>query len=413
MSNFLRNTYSCWEGMKISLRALGINKTRATLTTLCIVIGIVMVTLMNAVSNGMDAEFDRSMAMIGQNVVYVDKQNWNQGPDYKWWEHINRKNLRLSYVSEINETSRLASHVAAQVGRGAAMRYRDRSIEGAVLAGVTEEYFNTAGLDIEEGRLFTAEEVRRGANVVVMGATVRENLFPREVALGKSIRIGGQKFLVIGIMKKQGMFLGLEDMDRRAIVPITAYGELYGLRSGIQLAVKFPSEAAMEEGQYEVEGIMRRIRQLDALEENDFAVNNPEVFKEQLDSFKNGLYLVGGALTALSLLVGGIGVMNIMFVSVRERTKEIGIRKAVGAKSWEIMYQFLVEAIFMCLLGGLIGLLIAWPISLIINQFFIARLDLSVVFAAFMLCSVVGLIFGFIPAWRAAKSDPIESLRYE
>lgn len=413
MSKISRVFNSTWEGMKISLRALGVNKTRSSLTTLCIIIGIVMVTLMNAVSNGMDAEFDRSMAMMGQNVVYVDKQSWNQGPDYNWWEHINRKNLRLSYVSELEEASRFATHVAAQVGRGTTMRFEDRSIEGATLVGVTEEYFNTAGLDIAEGRLFTAEEVRRGANVVVLGATIKEMLFPQQVALGKSMRIGGQKFLVVGIMAKQGMFLGLEDMDRRATIPISAYDKIYGLRSGIQLAVKFPSEAALQEGQYEIEGIMRRIRNLDAFEENDFAINNPEVFKEQLDSFKNGLYLVGGALTALSLLVGGIGVMNIMFVSVRERTKEIGIRKAVGAKAWEILYQFLVEAIFMCLLGGVIGLMIAWPISLLINQIFIATLDLSVVFAAFILCSIVGLIFGFIPAWRAAKSDPIESLRYE
>jgi putative ABC transport system permease protein len=169
----------------------------------------------------------------------------------------------------------------------------------------------------------------------------------------------------------------------------------------------------MEEGQYEIEGIMRRIRQLDATEDNNFEINKPQAFEQQLASFKTGLYLVGGALTALSLIIGGIGVMNIMFVSVRERTKEIGIRKAVGAKSWEILYQFLIEAIVMCLMGGLVGLAVAYPLSLLLNQLFIATIDLSVVIAAIVLCSVVGLIFGFIPAYRAAKSDPIESLRYE
>ncbi|MDZ7773633.1 MAG: ABC transporter permease [Balneolaceae bacterium] len=413
MSKFARVFNSTWEGMKISFRALGINKTRSVLTTLCIIIGIVMVTLMNAISNGMDMEFDRSMAMLGHNVVYVEKQPWNQGPDYKWWEYTNRRDMRLDYVEEIDEASRYASYVSAAAARGTSIRFRERSAEGVFLAGVTESYFNTAGLDVAEGRLFTAEEVRRGAKVAVLGASLKESLFETEVALGKEIRVGGQKFLVIGVIEKQGMFLGLADMDRRATVPISAYGQIFGLRSGLQIGVKFPSEAAMEEGKYEVEGIMRRVRQLDATEPNDFSINEPAAFEEQLAAFKNGLYLVGGALTALSLVIGGIGVMNIMFVSVRERTKEIGIRKAVGAKSWEILYQFLIEAIVMCLLGGLVGLLLAWPISLVLNQIFVATIDLSVVLFAFVLCSLVGLTFGFIPAYRAAKSDPIESLRYE
>lgn len=413
MSKFRRYSNSTWEGLKISLSALGINKTRSILTTLCIIIGIVMVTLMNAISNGMDSEFDKSMAMMGKNVVYVEKQPWGGGPDYKWWEYRNRPEIKISYVEEIREASRYASDVSAVAGRGASIRFEDKSLEGVIFAGATDKFFNTAGLNIEEGRVFTAEEVRRGSKVAVLGATLTEKLFEQQNPLGKFVRVGGQKFRVIGILEKQGKFLGLADMDRRAFVPITAYGQVFSLRSGIQIAVKFPNEQAFEEGQYELEGIMRRIRHLDATEENNFAINKPQAFEQQLASFKAGLYVVGGALTALSLIIGGIGVMNIMFVSVRERTKEIGIRKAVGAKSWEILYQFLIEAIVMCLLGGLVGLALAWPLSLLINQIFIATIDLSVVIAAFILCSLVGLIFGFIPAYRAAKSDPIESLRYE
>lgn len=413
MSKLSRFINSTWEGFKISLGSLGINKTRSILTTLCIIIGIVMVTLMNAVSNGMDAEFDKSMSMLGQNVIYVETQPWTRGPDYKWWEYRSRPEMKLEYVDQIREASRLASDVSAAAARGTSIRYKDVSAEGVFLAGVTEKYFNTAGLNIESGRIFTAEEVRRGAKVAVLGATLADKLFEREYPLGKDIRVGGQKFRVIGILEKQGKFLGLADMDRRAIAPITAYGQIFSLRRGLQLAVKFPNEATMEEGQYEIEGIMRRIRQLRATEKNDFEINKPQAFEAQLASFKTGLYLVGGALTALSLIIGGIGVMNIMFVSVRERTKEIGIRKAVGAKAWEIMYQFLIEAVFMCLLGGLVGLALAYPLSIMLNQIFIARIDLSVVLAAFVLCSLVGLVFGFIPAYKAAKSDPIESLRYE
>ncbi|MDZ7682058.1 MAG: FtsX-like permease family protein [Fodinibius sp.] len=202
-------------------------------------------------------------------------------------------------------------------------------------------------------------------------------------------------------------------MDRRAIAPITAYGQIFSLRGDIQLAVKFANEEVMQEAVYEIEGIMRRIRQLEATEKNDFEINKLAAFEQQLSSFKTGLYAVGGGLTAISLIIGGIGVMNIMFVSVRERTKEIGIRKAVGAKAWEILYQLLIEAVMMCLLGGLVGLLMAYPLSLLLNQIFVATVDMSVVIAAIVLCSLVGLIFGFIPAYKAAKSDPIESLRYE
>jgi len=413
MSKISRFINSSWEGFKISLGALGINKTRSILTTLCIIIGIVMVTLMNAISNGMDAEFDKSMAMIGQNIIYVQKQPWNRGPNYKWWKYRSRRDMKLRYVDEIREYSRLASAVSAEAARGTSMRHKDLSVDGVYMAGVTNRYFDTAGLNIARGRAFTSEEIRRGAKVVVIGATIAEKLFVNEDALGKQIRIQGQKFRVIGILEKQGKFLGLRDMDQRAIAPISAYGQIFGLRSGIQIAVKFPSEEIMKKGQYEIEGIMRRIRQLDAKQEDDFEINKPEAFKAQLESFKSGLYLVGGALTALSLIIGGIGVMNIMFVSVRERTKEIGIRKAVGAKAWEIMYQFLIEAIAMCLMGGIVGLAVAYPLSLLINQIFVASIDLSVVVAAFVLCSLVGIIFGIIPAYKAAKSDPIESLRYE
>jgi putative ABC transport system permease protein len=372
-----------------------------------------MVTLMNAVSNGMDAEFDKSMAMIGQNVIYVEKQPWNRGPNSKWWEYRSRRDMQLDYVEEIREASRLASDVSAEAATGASIRYKDVSADGVFLAGVTDRYFDTAGLNIESGRVFTAEEVRRGAKVTVLGATIADKLFDRENPLGKEIRVGGQEFRVVGILEKQGKFLGLADMDRRAITPITAYGQIFSLRGDIQIAVKFPSEEVMREGEYEIEGIMRRIRGLDATEKNDFELNKPEAFEAQLSSFKSGLYLVGGGLTALSLIIGGIGVMNIMFVSVRERTKEIGIRKAVGAKAWEILYQFLIEAVVMCLMGGLVGLALAYPLSILINQIFIATIDISVVIAAFILCSLVGLLFGFIPAYKAAKSDPIESLRYE
>ncbi|WP_020402164.1 ABC transporter permease [Gracilimonas tropica] len=401
------------EGFRIALRALKINKIRSTLTALCIIIGITMVTIVDAVTTGMDISFENSMAMMGQNVVYVEKWPWGMGGEYKWWEYRNRKEMKLEYVEQIRESSDLANNVTAAANRGTSVRYQEKSAEGVGLTGATANYLSIQGLNIKEGRMFVEQEVRTGANVAVIGNTLMEALFEHENPLGKRIKLGGQRFTVVGVLEKQGKFLGLEDTDNRIIIPISAYGQIYGLRYGIQIGVQFPDQPTLREGEYELEGIMRRIRQLDATEDNDFALNKPQAFKQQLEGMKAGIYTVGFLLSGLSLLIGGIGVMNIMFVSVRERTKEIGIRKAVGAKAWEILTQFLLEAIAICLLGGLIGVALAAGLTILINQAFVAVMNVSVVIVAFSICTIVGVLFGFIPAYKAAKSDPIESLRFE
>lgn len=409
----MRIVNSFTEGFRIALRALKVNKIRSTLTALCIIIGITMVTIVDAVTTGMDISFEKSMAMMGQNVVYVQKWPWGMGGEYKWWEYRNRKEMKLEYVDQIREYSRYANTVTASANRNTSIRYQEKSAEGVGLSGTTANYLEIQGLNIDQGRMFVEQEVRSGSNVAVIGHTLMESLFEFETPLGKQIRVGGQKFTVVGVLEKQGKFLGLEDTDNRIIIPISAYGQIYGLRYGLQIGVQFPNQEAFKEGEYELEGIMRRIRQLDATEDNDFALNKPEAFKQQLEGTKSGIYTVGFILSGLSLLIGGIGVMNIMFVSVRERTKEIGIRKAVGAKAWEILTQFLLEAIAICLLGGIIGVALAGGLTVLINQAFVAVMNVSVVILAFSICTLVGVIFGFIPAYRAAKSDPIESLRFE
>lgn len=401
------------EGLRIAFKALSINKTRSFLTALCIIIGITMVTIVDAVTTGMDITFENSMAMMGQNVVYVEKWPWGDGGDYKWWEYRNRREMQLDYIEDIRENSRYASNVSAAANRNVQLRYKEKLAERVGLNGATANYLDTQGLNIEEGRMFTQSEVRSGSKVMVIGKTIQEALFENQSPLGKQVRMAGQKFTVIGVLEKQGMFLGLGDSDNRIIIPVSAFEQIFSLRSGLQIGVKFPSKAALQEGEYEVEGIMRRIRQLDAAEDNDFAVNKPEAFKAQLEGMKSGIYTVGFLLSFLSLLIGGIGVMNIMFVSVRERTKEIGIRKAVGAKSWEILSQFLIEAVAICLAGGIIGIALAGLLTILINQVFIAVINFTVVFVGFSICTAVGVIFGFIPAYKAAKSDPIESLRFE
>lgn len=401
------------EGSKIAASALWANKLRALLTTTCIVIGIVSVTAMNTITDGVDRSFEDSMDMLGRNVVFVEKWPWGFGGEYKWWEYRNRREMQLSYVEQLDELVTDATAVSAAANRSTSIRYLDRTAESVQLSGVTASYFQTAGLNISDGRAFSIEEEQRAARVVVLGSGVAEALFPDIDPLNRQVRIRGQRFNVIGVIEEQGNFLGLEDGDNRMIIPINAYGSMYDLRWGIQLSVQFPDKETLADGEYEVIGAMRQIRGLDPLEEDDFAINQAALFEQEFQGMKVAIYGIGIFLTGLALFVGGIGVMNIMFVSVKERTKEIGIRKAVGAKSWEIQLQFLMESIVICMMGGIIGVLLSLGVTQLINQIFVAYMDWTTVLNAILICTVVGLLFGYLPSSRAAKSDPIESLRYE
>ena len=404
---------SLTEGSKIALSALWANKVRALLTTTCIVIGIVSVTAMNTITDGIDRSFEDSMDMLGRNVVFVEKWPWGFGGEYKWWEYRNRREMRLEYADRLRELVPSASAVSASASRSTAIRFQDRSADNVQLNGVTSSYFETAGLNIAEGRAFTREEEQRAAKVVVLGFSVADALFPNSDPLNKQVRVRGQRFTVIGLLEEQGNFLGMEDGDNRMIIPVSAYGTIYDLRWGIQLSVQFPDEATLQEGEYEVIGAMRLIRGLDPMEDDDFAINQAALFEQEFQGMKVVIYGIGFFLTLLALFVGGIGVMNIMFVSVKERTKEIGIRKAVGAKSRDIQLQFLMESIVICIFGGFIGVILSFGITELINQIFVAYMDWTTVLIAILICTFVGLLFGFLPSYRAAKADTIESLRYE
>ncbi len=404
---------SLLEGTKIAFSAIWTNKTRAILTTTCIVIGIVSVTAMNTISDGIDRAFEDSMDMLGRNVIYVEKWPWGFGGEYKWWEYRNRREMELSYVDRLRDLTPSATEVSATASNLTSIRFRDRQADQVMMQGGTAGYFRTAGLNIEDGRAFNESEIHRAARVVVLGASVAEVLFPNEEVLGKQVQISGQRFTVIGLLERRGNFLGIEDFDNMIIVPITAFGTIHSLRSGIQIAVQFPSDEAMYDGEYEVIGAMRQIRRLDPMDNNDFAINQAALFEQEFQGMKVAIYGIGIFLTGLALFVGGIGVMNIMYVSVKERTKEIGIRKAVGAKSWEILLQFLMEAIVICLVGGVIGVALSVGVTQLINQFFVAYMDWTTVLNAILICAFVGILFGYLPSSKAAKSDPIDSLRYE
>ena len=403
------------EGLAISFRAIRANKMRSVLTTLGIVIGIVSVTLMATAIEGVNRAFDKSAAAFGTDVMYVEKWPWIGMSNDDWAFVRNRRDLKLAYASTIERQASLIDAVAPVMMSFSRKRvsYESNSTENVLVTGTTSEYIYASGNTEIEGRFFSSDESAGGRPVCVIGATVAENLFPRGDALGKTLRVAGYPYTVLGVFEKQGGLFGQFASDTRVYIPISAFQSQFGYKQYVTINVRVVDLKSMDDAKLEVEGIMRKLRGLPPGKPNDFSINQQEVLTQTFAPISLTIASIGLFITGLSLFVGGIGIMNIMFVSVTERTKEIGIRKAIGAKRRTILMQFLVEAAALCLIGGLIGLAIAFPLSLIVDQFLPTAMPLSVVFVSIGISLVVGLISGFLPAYRAAKMDPVEALRYE
>jgi putative ABC transport system permease protein len=399
------------EGILISLRALRANKMRSVLTTLGIVIGIVSVTLMGTAIEGLDRAFNNSISTMGADVLFVNKYPWFSSDD--WWTFRNRKNITLEHEKALERQSLLAQAVSAGIGWISNVKYREKFTENVFVNGVTADYMATSGAAILQGRDMTPAEVDGSRPVCVIGFDVAQNLFPGEDPIGGMIKIGGHTYRVVGVFDKQGSFLGLMNLDNRVVIPLGEFTRSFGERRSLQISVKAPSIQELDNTKEEIRGILRKARKVPPGAPDDFAINQQEMLTKTFDSIASVVATIGLFITGLSLFVGGIGIMNIMFVSVTERTKEIGIRKAIGAKRRTILFQFLVEAVALCLLGGIIGLIIAFPLTFIVDQILPTAMPLSIVGVAMLVSILVGVTSGFLPAYRAAKLDPVDALRYE
>ena len=374
-----------------------------------IIIGVLSVTLMGTLISGLDRSFESSMSMLGKDILYVSRYEWFS--DMEWWEVRNRPRMLPEYVDKIKKRSQYALAVAPVMQRGASLSLDDKNTRTEIF-GTNEDYMETISSNISNGRFFTKNEDRSGARVTVIGDGIREAFFGDQNPIGEYIKIDGVKFRIIGVLEKQGKFLGLFSVDKQAILPFGAYKRIFSRRGWMRLSVKVPPEK-LDESLDEITSVMRHIRGLKPNEKNDFAINQTKAFEKQYTALKVAIGGTGLFITLLSLIVGGIGIMNIMFVSVKERTREIGIRKAIGATSGMIMGQFLMEAVTICLFAGIIGILLAYLFSYFINQFFPSTLPISLSIIAMLMSMIVGVISGFVPSYRAAKLDPIDSLRYE
>ena len=403
------------ESVLIAVRAVWSNKMRAVLTTLGIIIGIVSVTGMATVTNGIEQGFENDIASLGTDVVYIEKWPWMRGPGTKWWEYINRPNITEKVAEDLNERSRMVQAATAVVSTARSLKTEHESISSTRIMGLQANYGDVHEVDLAEGYFFTAFDDQGARNVAVIGASIAETLFPFGNPLGKELKIGGNKFRVIAVMTKEGQGTeGSASGDWFVQIPYNTFKKYYGTRwRDVSVRAKVIDGVSLDMAKDEIRGVIRLSRGLTVQEEDDFEINEQETLRATIEPIKNAIFGIGIGLTALALLVGGIGVMNIMFVTVRERTREIGVRKAVGARRVTILLQFLVEAVVICMVGGLIGVGLAFPLSMLIGMVLPASLDMGTVMIAFSICVAIGTIFGLAPAWTAAKAPPIEALRYE
>lgn len=413
-----RLLYELNESIRIAAAQIRANKMRSALTALGVIIGIVAVTLMGTAIKGIDAGVDRSMAGFGDDILYVSKWPWTDVED--WWNYRNRKPIRHEYARQINEWIAANPASPLKIAVPTAERFTtilrgEYRVNNIYTMGTTADYARIARSDLKEGRFFTDFEGQVGSNVCVIGFDVADALFPNESPLDQTIRIKDQNFRVIGVVARQGSFLGLFSWDSMVAMPLTTYRRYYRVGEGGEIRVQVDN-TRMAEAREELQGLMRRIRGLGPEQRDDFSINEQGTIRQQLDPIKNGIAMAGLFITGLALFVGAIGIMNITFVSVKERTKEIGTRKALGARRRSILLQFLIEAVSICLIGGAVGMGISFLLFLGIHQAapnFPVEFSPDLVLVSMFVSVVTGIVSGFAPAWGASRLDPVVALRYE
>ncbi|MDQ6621995.1 MAG: ABC transporter permease [Verrucomicrobiota bacterium] len=414
-----RLIYELSESWKIALAQMQANKTRSMLTALGVIIGIVAVTLMGTAITGIQTGFDKSMSILGDDVLYVSQYPWARVND--WWNYRDRREIKTEYAETLNrmiaatpDSNLIIAVPTSNVVRS--VKHADNQVSNIFIQGTTSEYPLISVVDFTAGRFFNALETKSAANVCLLGYDVADALFPSESPLGKEVLISGQQFRVLGVGARQGSFLGLFSLDSIVIVPLPAFKKFFSAKSESDVRVKVRDKMKLAEAKDELTGLMRRVRALPPEKKDDFNINEQQAFKSTLDPVKNSIALAGLFITGLSLFVGAIGIMNITFVSVKERTKEIGTRKALGARRRTILLQFLIESTALCIAGGLIGLIFAFLMCFGIGAAFPSfpvQFSFGLVFIGMLVSILTGLVSGFAPAWSASRLDPVTALRYE
>jgi len=410
------------EIIKEAFRSILSNKLRSILASLGVVIGVSFVILMGWFLSGLDRAVEETFNLIGVDMIYVDQWDWAGGRNWKLLAA--RKPITLNQAEELAKVLETAEIVVPVARKwNSSIVYKNDKLSGISVIGTKSEYGQTPGGTVVEGRFFSVFEESQSSNVVVLGYGVNKTLFPKNDGIGQIIKINGKKFQIIGIVKKQSTIL-MDFLDNQLYIPLNTFVGLFGnYRRSVSIAVKAGSENNLDLVRAETIGAMRVIRNLKPWQEDDFSINETKAFEKSVESLRLYVWGIGIGLTVLSFIVGLIGIMNIMFVSVVERTKEIGIRKALGARRVTILTQFLSESSFLCLVGAVFSIIFCSVLIYFVatflpkvipsTEFLLPYLPIRLIIIASVVSVFVGILAGLLPALRASKLDPVESLRFE
>ncbi len=403
-----------WEGVVIAIRALVAHKLRSFLTLLGTIIAVLSIIAVVSIIQGMNRYVEEEIASLGTNVFSVQRSPFIILSEDEAEKVSKRPRITLADADAIRRGAPSALYVGTSVGTQSLVAYRERHIENVQVNGRSGYYGLLAEFDLDEGRFFSLLEVERSRQVAVLGWSVADKLFPDSDPVGRKIKIGGIHFLVIGVAEERGSVLG-QSQDEFVAVPVTTFQKLFGRRRSIAIPVKTGDLESFRRASEEATLVMRARHHLKPNQEDDFEVETSESILGFWERISALIFQVSSGVVSISLVIGGIVIMNIMLVSVTERTREIGIRKALGAKRRQILWQFLVESITLSLVGGVAGILLGIVVAQIIS--WTTPLPYTVspwsIGAAVTVVLLVGLFFGIYPASRAAQLDPIEALRHE
>jgi putative ABC transport system permease protein len=401
------------ESFIIAFQAIIVNKVRTLLSLLGITIGIFSVISVLTIFDSMEIAIRKNIDQLGDNVLFIQKWPWEGGNDYPWWKYWKRPEADMEDLREIQKRSNAAESSAFMFEVRRTIKYQNNNIKNVSVLSVSNDFEKVLPMDLREGRYFTPMESASGNNVVIIGAEIADKLFSGLPAIGKEIKIFGSKLEVIGVIKKEGDDLFGNSSDNQAIIPVNFGRNHVDVQEvGTTILVRAKPNVSNDELKDELVGIMRSVRKLKPAAEDDFAINETSIITSSFDAFFKMIAIVGWIVGGFSLLVGGFGIANIMFVSVKERTSQIGIQMSLGAKKYFIMFQFLFEAIFLSLFGGIVGLLIVYILVLLSQNFpFTLQLTFMNILIGISVSVTIGLIAGIVPSYMASRLDPVEAMR--
>lgn len=402
-----------------ALQELRVNKLRTFLSLLGITIGIFCIIAVLTVVDSLKNNIKTEMATLGSDVLYVNRWPWmDEGGEYKWWEFLRRPSMTITELKAVEKNIPDVQMVNLCFPmNGQSIKHNDQEVTGTSVYAVTENFEKLQNIEIANGRYLSSSEINGGTNDVVIGDEVYKNLFPTNVnPIGENITLSGKKFAIIGVMKKVGQNMAGFDFDNGIIIPYYSAASIFDLQSKSYdpfLIIKAAPGKNLEDIKYEVEGVLRRVRKVKPTVANNFAINQLSQITERLDLLFGTIKIIGWVIAGFSLIVGAFGIANIMFVTVKERTKIIGLKKAIGAKQNSILLEFLVESITLCLVGGILGIIIVLILTLVMNNAFNFPTTLS--FDNFLIgvgvSALVGVLAGYIPARSASRLDPVVAIR--